>query len=156
MLLYYHSGRPIAEYLHFPSYSKPSLLFCVCVCVRACFKCVYVHLLSTCFHICLRCVFGSAPHVINVLGGKLCVSDLVRSRWMYAADSNLHFFCRDLGITLVVRCNLLLVWASAVAGERLRVCVCLCVYEVCACVRAVWSYDEVFCSVDMLWLLNLG
>lgn len=51
---------------------------------------------------------------------------------MYATDCNDWFFSRDLGITHVVRCNLL--WARAKeAGSTLH--------------TAVWSYDEVFCSV---------
>lgn len=96
-----------------------------------------VRLLSKRFHICLRCVFGSAPHVINTHGGKLqYVSVLVKTRWIYAADSNLRYFCGDLGITLV-RCNLLLVWAPLVAREAVRVCVCcLSVRFACAHVRA--------------------
>lgn len=77
-------------------------------------------------------------HIWKMLSMVSCVPALVRTRWMYAADSNLHFFCRDLGITLVVGCNLLLVWAPPVAREAARMCVYVSVRLVRAFVPAFW------------------
>lgn len=126
-----------------PLLLKTSVLFvCACVSVHYVLLCVFV---SYSFEVC--CVFFSVPLLLVVN----CVpSGLLRTRWICAAVSNLHFFCRDLDITLVVTCNLLLVWASAVA----RVAMGMRVYvSTLACRHAgVWSDDEELCSVGMLWL----
>lgn len=65
-------------------------------------------------------------------------SVLVRTRWMHAARSNLPFFCCESGITLVGRCNLLLVWAPPLARESLRMSVHISVRLAHSYVPALW------------------
>lgn len=71
-------------------------------------------------------------------------SVLVRTRWMHSARSNLPFFCCESGITLVGRCNLLLVWAPPLARESLRMSVHMSL-------RLAHSYVPAFWCLVIWW-----
>lgn len=102
-------------------------------------------------------VFSCSWFMKNAPGSKLC-------QYAWEADECMLLTLISASSAetwvLLLLCSVISSWSEPLLWpQRPQVSVSMCLWVLCVHVCpqfGVWSYDGAFCSVDMLWLLNLG